>query len=213
MRSRRRTNARLVSTLGVLLALGVFVLLFVRWGHLYRLGRDVTPATAVAPFTGTDLPDWFQTAVVLLTAVVVGVGVIAFLRPLRYPPMLLLACIAMAAQAAVVALVWPDDHIFPRPAGWRWIAATIAVAFALTGAGAVTWLGLFVAALRPSKRCPDCAEYVRRSEIDCPHCGYQFPLASGFKRCESCHRPIKAEAHVCRYCRHRVGEPVERVGT
>jgi hypothetical protein len=211
-----------VSALGVLLAAGLALLLLVQWGDLDTVVFSGTKSLALraitTPFYGGDLPHGFRVTLISLSILAAMLGVVALVRPLRHPVLLLVACVAMVAAFVLVAFQWNDNDLFTAPnlgvlrLRWKWASLTIFSAFALSGAGALVWLGLFVASVRP-KRCPDCAERVRRSAIDCPHCGYRFPLSRGLKRCEACERPIKAEARVCRYCHHRVGEPAEQMAS
>lgn len=185
----------------MLAAVVVPVLFLLTWGHLYFVFPLVT-----RPFHGGDLPPGMRVAVFSLSGLVVILGVVALLRPSRYPALLLLACLAMAAEVVLIAVEFNNNSLFD--ARWHWDSATVIAAFAVSGAGAFIWLRLFATSLR-GKQCPDCAERVPQSVIDCPHCGYRFLLSDHLKRCEACQRPVKAEARVCRYCHHRFGEPTE----
>jgi hypothetical protein len=195
--------ARLVAVLATLSALVVPLLLLATWGHVYD-----RPSAGLVPFHGDDLQRGFRNGVFVLSGITVVIGTVAILQPGRYPALLLVATGAMAAEAVLIAVEWNNGSLFGRQLRWDWAPTTLVAALAASGVAALLWLALLVATLQ-GKRCPDCAERVRRSTIDCPHCGYRFPLSPHMKRCEACERPIKAEARVCRYCRHRFGEPVE----
>ena len=201
--ARSARNLRLVAAIATLAAAILPLSLLLTWGHLY--GLDFAPLFQA--FHGGDLPAWFRTALLSLSGVAVIVGIVAVFRPSRYPLLALLACLAMLAQVVLIVVEWNSDSVFVDTR-WHWASGTVIAALAVGGAGAALWLGLFVSSVR-GKRCPDCAERVPRPTIDCPHCGYRFPLSGRLKRCEACQRPVKAEARVCRYCHHRVGEPVE----
>ena len=203
----RPQPARFGSALGLLLAAGVPLSLLLVWGHVSTY-PDVPPfQTVVTAFHGSALPGAFQIELIALSGVVVAISALAILRPV-HPVMLLLCGAAMAAEIILLGFEASSHDVFSS--AWRWTDATLVAVFVLSGLGLAVWLGMFVSALT-GRKCPDCAERVRRTVIDCPHCGYRFPPPRGFKRCEACQRPVKSEAHVCRYCHHRFGEPVERV--
>jgi RNA polymerase subunit RPABC4/transcription elongation factor Spt4 len=216
------TFARIASVLGILAAAGVALLLLATWGHIETItgGSNGLGPTVRRSFSGGDLPEGFQVALIALSGAVIAAGVIATLRPARYPLLLAGACLATIAQIVLVVFEWLRTDLFSSlysqanvlSVDWSFTSRTLIAALVLGGVGACIWLALTAAAVA-RKVCPDCAERVPSGTIECPHCGYEFPLPAGLKRCETCHRAVKAEARVCRYCRHRFGEPVEQMPT
>jgi hypothetical protein len=206
--------ARLLVVLGIAMAVIVPLLLLVHWGHVHI--RLVSLETVSRAFDGSDLQQGFRTELIVLSGVVVAAGLILIFRPLQ-PAALLLCCAATIAQIVLIAIEWNTHALFAAERAnpyflnvrWSWASTTLLAALVTSGVGLAAWLGL-LALSASGKRCPDCAERVRRDAIDCPHCGYQFQPPRGLKRCEACQRPVKADARVCRYCNHRFGEPVER---
>jgi hypothetical protein len=194
--------ARICAALGIVAALIVPLLLLATWGHLYTYGFDYV----IGVFHGGALPAAVRVALFALSASVVAVGLLALARPFSYPILLLLAGLAMAAEVGLIVVEVNRTDLFVD--AYRFATRTIVAGVAVGAVGAVVWFGLFWATVR-GKNCPDCAEWVRRTAIECPYCGYEFPLSKRAKRCETCRRPVKAEARVCRYCHHRFGEPVE----
>lgn len=191
--------SRLTTALAVVLAAAVPCLLFLTWG-------DYLDPSPIRPFKGTALQGSFQIELIALSALTVAVGVFGLLRPMR-PAVLLVCCVAMAAEVVIIAAEWNNPSALSRNVGWRWANGTVVLAFALSGVAIAAWLGLLVSGALGRKKCPDCAEKVRRGAIDCPRCGYHFSLPPRLKRCEQCERPVKAEARVCRYCKHRFVSP------
>jgi len=200
MNLRRSGVIRWATVLGVLAAVSVPLLLLLSWGHV-----------GGGAFHGSDLQRSFRIELIALSGVVVVLGIAGILRPI-HPAALLLCAAAMAAELVVIVIEWNNKNVFNLDLVWHWAPATLIAGLVLSGVGLAVWLGLFVTSVA-RKACPDCAETVPRNAIDCPHCGYRFPLSRGFKRCGSCERPVKAEARVCRFCNHRFGEQVERVSS
>lgn len=201
--SDRTGIARICAALGIVAALVVPLLLLATWGHLYTHGFG----SVIRAFHGGDLPGAVRLALFALSAGVVVVGLVAVARPLRYPGLLLVAGLAMAGEVGLIVLELNSTSLFGNDA-YRFAAPTIVAGVVVGGVGAVIWFALFSASVR-GQRCPDCAERVQQTAIECPYCGYEFPLSGHTKRCEACRRPVKAEARVCRFCHHRFGEPVE----
>jgi hypothetical protein len=178
--------ARVCAALGIVAAVTVPLLLLATWGHVYTPGYG----SRIRAFHGGDFPAGVRIGLFLLSAGVVIAGIVAFARPLRYPVLLMAACLAMAAEVGLIVVELNSNSLF-YPEAWRFATSTVVIAFAVSGVWAALWFALFWAAIR-GKQCEDCAERVRRSAVDCPHCGYQFPLSGHMKRCEACRRPIKA---------------------
>lgn len=208
---------RVGAALGLLSAASVPVLVWLLpWGHVYTLIDVLPPHTLVQTLHGSDLPRGFQIELIALSGVVAAIAVIAILRSI-HPAVLLLCAAAMAAEIVLINIESGHHFFSSAPASlaiarvsWTSVSATLIAAFVMSGLGLAAWLGMFVVASASGTECPDCAEQVRRGVIDCPHCGYKFPLPGHLRRCEACQRLVKAQARVCRHCHHRFGDPVER---
>jgi ribosomal protein L40E len=212
----RSKPARLASALGVLLAASVPLLLLATWGHLHAVVLVNGPAlvrTVVTSYNSSVLSQPVEIALIVLSCVVIGLGLLTAISRSIHPALLALCATAMAVELVLIVVRWNAHGLFVRSSlevyelhwtfGPAWIAAVI-----LSAAGSAVWFGLFIVSLVNVPVCPDCAEPIPRRAVDCPHCGYKLPLSSGSKRCEACHQPVKAEAKVCRHCGHRFGVPV-----
>lgn len=197
----RETSAmsRATTALAALLAAAVPFLLLLTWGHY---------SDPSVTFKGTALQSSFEIELIALSAVTVLVGAAGLLRQL-HPAALLVCCIAMTAEAVLIAIEWNSHSALGPNEPWRWATPTLVLAVTLSGLGIAAWLGLLITRSPTGKKCPDCAERVRSSVIDCPKCGYHFALPAHLKRCGSCQRPVKAEARFCRFCKQRFDEPVK----
>jgi Double zinc ribbon len=199
----------------VLLAASVPLLLLVRWGHLNALVLVNGPAivrTVVTAYDGSVLSPSVEIALIVLSCLVVGLGLLTAISRSIHPSLLALCAAAMAIELVLIVVRWNAQELFVNSSldvdlrwtyGPAWTAAVI-----LSAAGAAAWFGLFIVSLVNVPVCPDCAEPIPRRAMDCPHCGYKLPLRDGLKRCEACQQPVKAEANVCRHCGHRFGMPV-----
>ena len=54
-----------------------------------------------------------------------------------------------------------------------------------------------------SKKCPQCAELVKKAAVKCRFCQYEFkPTIVGNKDCPSCGQSVMREAVRCKHCGH-----------
>jgi hypothetical protein len=200
--------ARRLSALGAVLAICVPLSLALTWGTVqqdYSGGRVVH-----GTFNASILSHPLEIALLALSVVVILLAVVIHARRL-WPFVVALGTLAMAGAAAIILVRLNERGLFNRWKGpgitkvsWDFdVGAVMAVSAAI--AGLVVWGALWVLSLR--RRCPDCASLTDASALNCPHCGYRFPLPKNLRRCENCEAPVKVEAHVCRYCRYRFDEP------
>jgi hypothetical protein len=193
--------------LGTLAALLIAALAFVSWGSITEhLSRT---ATVPLQLRGRYLPHSFRLELLLLSAVIVAVALVAFTFPF-HPLLPTVAGLAAAAQLFIVVRLLTKSAPFPSLTAqgldftWSWGAAAPA-AIALSGVGVVSWSRS--AARLWQRRCPDCAERAWGAAERCRHCGYGFPLRGGLKRCDACGRTVKSAARVCRHCHQRFDSP------
>ena len=213
MRQETRPS-RVVAAFAVVLAVAVPITLLANWGRLRTIMPDPyisgVTRTRVTSFGAEVFPAWFRSGLLAVCLVIAVLGLVLLVRALPRS-VLLLCAVALGAVIAGIVIETNRPALFRAAPGadatvrWHLATATVVAALALAGAGLLLWLVLFLRSLM-RKVCPDCAERISRRAVDCPVCGYEFPLPVGLKRCEQCHRPVKAEARVCRHRQHRFGE-------
>jgi hypothetical protein len=185
-------------------------MLLVTWG---RISWATFDTSGIQSFAGTDLRGALPIMLLAAAGVSALVAGVALIRPLRYPLLLLigglaslgaLVLVVIESQRRSIPFVGLVDLNQTTHRSWHWLTGTMVLVIALTAVSAVVWMMLSV--LSWSRPCPDCAERVSRSAINCPHCGYEFRLPAGQKRCPDCRQPVKAQARVCRHCGSRFDE-------
>jgi len=212
-------RARRLTLVGLLLAVAVPFTLLAHWGRLHLTVRDPQALhTVTTTFGSGAFPAWFRFGLIALSGLVVAFGIVALTRP--RPWLLLCCCLALGAELVLIVVEANSQSLFEDKVlnadtlnvVYGLSSTTIAAALILSGAALLAMLASLVASLR-KQTCPDCAERVRRSDIDCPHCGYHLALPSGMKRCDECDRVVKEQARVCRHCGHRFDQAPEQVST
>jgi hypothetical protein len=187
--------ARLQAILGVLAAAIVPLTLLMTWGHLSQDVGYASSHTVVTSFNGSVLSRSIEIALIAISCAVVALGVIAVFRTI-HPAFLALCAAAMAAELGLILIRLDQPGLFsylhanPNVVNFHWKFGPVSIAAETVSAiGLAAWLGLLLTAVIRARTCPDCAERIPRSAIDCPHCGFKLLLPGGLRRCVS--RPVE----------------------